>query len=62
LGFPATQHSTVGSYLDFNLTNGPSMLINPTTGQHDTTGIAAGVTGNYSVKFPAFTVMNSLCS
>jgi len=38
---------------------GPSMLIDPSTGQHDTTGIAAGATGNYCVKFPAFTVMNS---
>jgi len=26
------------------------MLINPSTGQHDTTGIAAGTTGNYYVK------------
>jgi len=38
---------------------GPSMLIDPSTGQHDTTGIAAGATGNYYVKFPAFTVTNS---
>jgi len=38
---------------------GPSMLINPSTGQDDTTGIAAGATGNYFVKFPAFTVTNS---
>jgi len=38
---------------------GPSMLINPSTGQHDTTGIAAGANGNYYVKFPAFTVTNS---
>jgi len=38
---------------------GPSMLIDPSTGQHDTTGIAAGGTGNYCVQFPAFTVMNS---
>jgi len=36
-----------------------SMLINPTTGQHNTTGIAARATGNYYVKFPAFTVTNS---
>jgi len=39
---------------------GSSRLINPETGQHDTTGIAAGASGNYYVKFPAFTVMNSL--
>jgi len=38
---------------------GPSILINPSTGQHVTTGIAAGETGNYHVKFPALTVMNS---
>jgi len=35
------------------------MLINPSAGQHDTTGIEAGATGNYYAKFPAFTVMNS---
>jgi len=38
---------------------GPSMLINPETGQHDPSGIVAGATGNYYVKFPAFTVTNS---
>jgi len=38
---------------------GPSMLINPSSGQHDTTGIAAGATENYYVRFPAFTVANS---
>jgi len=38
---------------------GPSMLIDPLTGQHSSAGIAAGETGNYYVKFPAFTVMNS---
>jgi len=37
---------------------GPSMLIDPITGQHDSVGIAAGATGNYYVKFPVFTVMN----
>jgi len=36
-----------------------SMLINPLTGQHNSAGIAAGVTGNYYVKFPAFTATNS---
>jgi len=35
---------------------GPSMLINPLTGQHNSAGIAAGATGNYYVKFPVFTV------
>jgi len=38
---------------------GPSMLIDPLNGQHNSAGIAAGATGNYYVKFPAFTVMNS---
>jgi len=37
---------------------GPPMLIDPTTGQHNTTGIAARATGNDYVKFPAFTVTN----
>jgi len=37
----------------------PSMLIDPVTGQHNSAGIAAGATGNYYVKFPAFTVTNS---
>jgi len=37
----------------------PSMLINPLTGQHNSSGIAAGATGNYYVKFPAFTGTNS---
>jgi len=41
---------------------GSSMLIDPTTGQHNTTGIAAGATGNYYVKFLAFTVTNSFVS
>jgi len=38
---------------------GPSMLIDFETGQHDPSGIVAGATGNYYVKFPAFTVTNS---
>jgi len=38
---------------------GPSVLINPSTGQHNSAGIAAGVTGDYYVKFSAFTVTNS---
>jgi len=37
----------------------PSILINPLTGKHNSTGIAAGATGNYFVNFPAFTVTNS---
>jgi len=38
---------------------GPSMLIDPLTGQHSSAGIAVGATGNYYVKFPAFMVTNS---
>jgi len=38
---------------------GPLMLINPETGQHNSAGIVAGATGNYYVKFPAFTVTDS---
>lgn len=34
-------------------------LLNPTTGQHDSTGIAAGVTQNVYVKMPAFSITNS---
>jgi len=41
-------------YYDVKLNEyGPSMLIDPETGQHNSAGIAAG---NYYVKFPAFTV------